>query len=164
MKTARLPSIVNYSWFSCRHNAIFKDVFREVGMLEVFVTCLSRYAVFLKDKQLLEEEKLKCEKDISPEAGESPKPPERKKRQSRQDSLIKDPNADAEEEELGSLVMEGLTALLNGNVNNCNVFRDCGGAKCVHGMVVHEACRSKALGMLIYAYFFVTCLARNTWN
>ncbi|CAF4893083.1 unnamed protein product [Pieris macdunnoughi] len=39
-----------------KHNAIFKDVYREVGMLEVFVTCLTRYAVYLKDKQILEEE------------------------------------------------------------------------------------------------------------
>ncbi|XP_050346639.1 WD repeat and FYVE domain-containing protein 3 isoform X1 [Nymphalis io] len=128
-----------------KHNVIFKDVYREVGMLEVFVTCLSRYAVFLKDKQLLEEERSKKETDKSTD---SPKAPERKKRQSRQDSLIKDPNSEAEEEELGALVMEGLTALLNGNVNNCNVFRDCGGAKCVHGMVVHESCRSKALGVV----------------
>lgn len=113
-------------------------------MLEVFVTCLSRYAVFLKDKQILEEEKTK--KDAA-EVNGSPKAPERRKRlSSRQDSLIKDPNVDAEEEELGALVMEGLTALLNGNTNNCNVFRDCGGAKCVHGMVVHESCRSQALG------------------
>lgn len=126
-----------------RHNAIFKDVYREVGMLEVFVTCLSRYAAFLKDKQLEEERSIK--EDDKP-ASDAPKPPERKKRQSRQDSLIKDPNSDAEEEELGGLVMDGLTALLNGNVNNCNVFRDCGGAKCVHGMVIHESCRTKALG------------------
>lgn len=118
-------------------------------MLEVFVTCLSRYAGFLKDKQILEEEKSKKETSIEANSNEnpdSPKVPERKKRASRQDSLIQDPNTDAEEEELGALVMEGLTALLNGNANNCNVFRDCGGAKCVHGMVVYEACRSKALG------------------
>ncbi|XP_061381193.1 WD repeat and FYVE domain-containing protein 3 isoform X2 [Danaus plexippus] len=129
-----------------KHNAIFKDVYREVGMLEVFVTCLSRYAAFLKDKQILEEEKSKGESENTPNG--SPKAPERKKRQSRQDSLIKDPNTDDEEEEAGSLVMEGLTALLNGNVNNCNVFRDCGGAKCVHGMVVYESCRNKALGVI----------------
>ncbi|XP_049867714.1 WD repeat and FYVE domain-containing protein 3 isoform X4 [Pectinophora gossypiella] len=127
-----------------KHNAIFKDVYREVGMLEVFVTCLSRYAAFLKDKQILEEEKSKKESGDVAEV----KAPERRKRNSRQESLIKDPNLDAEEEELGALVMEGLTALLNGNANNCNVFRDCGGAKCVHGMVVHESCRSKALGVV----------------
>ncbi|XP_073949629.1 WD repeat and FYVE domain containing 3 bchs isoform X5 [Choristoneura fumiferana] len=133
-----------------KHNTIFKDVYREVGMLEVFVTCLSRYAVFLKDKQILEEEKQKKDASADPtKVSSDPIAPERKKRLSiRQDSLIKDPNIDIEEEELGSLVMDGLTALLNGNTNNCNVFRDCGGAKCVHGMVVHESCRSKALGVV----------------
>ncbi|XP_050561954.1 WD repeat and FYVE domain-containing protein 3 isoform X1 [Spodoptera frugiperda] len=133
-----------------KHNAIFKDVYREVGMLEVFVTCLSRYAVYLKDKQILDEEKTKREAESPPvEPNGSPVAPERKKRQStRHDSLIRDPNLDDEEEELGSLVMEGLTALLNANSNNCNVFRDCGGAKCVHGMVVYESCRSKALGVV----------------
>lgn len=116
-------------------------------MLEVFVTCLSRYAVFLKDKQILEEEKIKREGENS---DGSPTAPERRKRLSKHDSLIKDPNTDLEEEELGTLVMEGLTALLNGNTNNCNVFRDCGGAKCVHGMVVHESCRTKALGKFFF--------------
>lgn len=31
-----------------KHNTIFKDVYREVGILEVFVTCLNRYCVFLE--------------------------------------------------------------------------------------------------------------------
>lgn len=133
--------MIDISFF--RHNVIFKDVYREVGMLEVFGTCLSRYAVFLKDKQICEEERKKHE---TTDTG-SPIAPERRKRlSSRQDSLVKDPKIDEEEEELGSLVMDSLMALLNGNASNCNVFRDCGGAKCVHGMVVHEACRSKALG------------------
>lgn len=34
-----------------RHNAIFKEVYREVGMLEVFVTCLNRYAALLEERQ-----------------------------------------------------------------------------------------------------------------
>ncbi|CAH1175861.1 unnamed protein product [Phaedon cochleariae] len=34
-----------------QYNAIFKDVYREVGMLEVFVTCLNRYANLLEDKK-----------------------------------------------------------------------------------------------------------------
>lgn len=118
-------------------------------MLEVFVTCLSRYAVYLKDKQILAEDKLK-ETEDSP--NDSPKVPDRKKRLSRHDTvLVKDPKVEAEEEELGSLLMEGLTALLNGNTNNCNVFRDCGGAKCVHGMVVHESCRNMALGEYLHS-------------
>lgn len=35
-----------------KHNAIFKEVYREVGMLEVFVTCLNRYANFLEERQV----------------------------------------------------------------------------------------------------------------
>ena len=31
-----------------KHNTIFKDVYREVGILEVFVTCLNRYCTFLE--------------------------------------------------------------------------------------------------------------------
>lgn len=123
-------------------------------MLEVFVTCLSRYAVYLKDKQLLEEEKARESAETqSNGSNDSPKAPDRRKRLSlRNDSLIKDPKVEEDEEELGSLLMEGLTALLNGNTNNCNVFRDCGGAKCVHGMVVHESCRTMALGKLQLYY------------
>jgi hypothetical protein len=34
-----------------RHDTIFKDVYREVGILEVFVTCLHRYAALLKEKK-----------------------------------------------------------------------------------------------------------------
>ena len=31
------------------HHPIFKDVFREVGILEVMVTCLHRFAALLKE-------------------------------------------------------------------------------------------------------------------
>jgi hypothetical protein len=43
----------NQHWasFGFRHNTIFKDVYREVGILEVFVTCLHRYAALLKEKK-----------------------------------------------------------------------------------------------------------------
>jgi len=34
-----------------QHHAMYKDVFREVGLLEVIVTCLHRYAALLKDPQ-----------------------------------------------------------------------------------------------------------------
>lgn len=33
-----------------KYNTIFKDVYREVGLLEIFVTCLTRYATMLQDK------------------------------------------------------------------------------------------------------------------
>ncbi len=32
-----------------RYHAMYKDVFREVGLLEVMVTCLHRYAALLKE-------------------------------------------------------------------------------------------------------------------
>ena len=32
-----------------RHSVVYKDVYREVGLLEVMVTCLHRYAASLKD-------------------------------------------------------------------------------------------------------------------
>ncbi|CAH0558995.1 unnamed protein product [Brassicogethes aeneus] len=35
-----------------KHNVMFKDVYREVGMLEVFVTCLNRYENFLDEKKV----------------------------------------------------------------------------------------------------------------
>ena len=34
-----------------QYNVVFKDVYREVGMLEVLVTCLHRFAALLKDPQ-----------------------------------------------------------------------------------------------------------------
>lgn len=34
--------------FLHRHNNIFKDVYREVGILEVFVGCLMKYSAFLQ--------------------------------------------------------------------------------------------------------------------
>lgn len=100
-----------------RHNTIFKDVYREVGLLEVFVTCLHRYATILKDKQAAQNQGL--EYKISPE-----------------------------DERLGALVMEALTTLLAGNVQNANVFRECGGARCAHNLVPYMDCRYQALGIV----------------
>ncbi|XP_029662380.1 WD repeat and FYVE domain-containing protein 3 isoform X2 [Formica exsecta] len=100
-----------------RHNTIFKDVYREVGMLEVFVTCLHRYATLLKDKQAAIDQGL--EYTLCPE-----------------------------DERLGALVMEALTTLLASNVQNANVFRECGGARCAHNLVPYVDCRYQALGIV----------------
>ncbi|XP_043271793.1 WD repeat and FYVE domain-containing protein 3 isoform X2 [Venturia canescens] len=100
-----------------RHNIIFKDVYREVGMLEVFVTCLHRYATLLKDKQAAIDQGL--EYKMCPE-----------------------------QERLGGLVMEALTTLLAGNVQNAKVFRECGGARCAHNLVPYMDCRFPALGIV----------------
>lgn len=89
-----------------KHNVIFKDVYREVGLLEVIVTLLSRYASFLENK------KLGASKGMPPG-----------------------------QEKLGGLVIEGIILLLNGNIANATVLRECGGAKCVHGLVQYLDCR-----------------------
>lgn len=39
-----------------RYHTVYKDVFREVGLLEVMVTCLHRYAAMLKELQSNERE------------------------------------------------------------------------------------------------------------
>lgn len=93
-----------------KHDALFKDVYREVGLLEVFVTCLNRY-----------ENLLETHENAEFRIAEG-------------------------QEQLGMLIIEALTALLSGNGANANLLRECGGAKCVHNLVVHLACRSSALG------------------
>ena len=57
--------------------------------------------------------------------------------------IFKDPN-----EVLGMLVMEALTILLNTNNNNANVFRESGGAKCIHDMVKFKHSRDQVLGII----------------
>lgn len=102
-----------------KHSAVFKDVYREVGMLEVFVTCLTRYHELLKAKQATEEE-----------------------------SPAKGGDGNTMEERLGFLVMEALTHLLSSNSQNAAVFRESGGAKCAVALVPYLDCRSQALGVM----------------
>ncbi|XP_014261988.1 WD repeat and FYVE domain-containing protein 3 isoform X2 [Cimex lectularius] len=100
-----------------KHNVIFKDVYREVGILEVFVTCLQRYSTLLKERQQSQEKNI--EFVINPE-----------------------------QENLGMLVIEALTSLLNGNTSNANIFRESGGAKCALNMVLYPECRHQILGIV----------------
>lgn len=53
-----------------------------------------------------------------------------------------------EDERLGALVMEALTTLLASNIQNANVFRECGGARCAHNLVPYMDCRYQALGIV----------------
>lgn len=98
-----------------KHNQIFKDVYREVGMLEVFVTCLDRYAKLMDTKKNAHDNN----KEYTIPTGQ---------------------------EKLGGMVMEALTLLLSSSAANANVLRECGGAKCVHGLVAYQDCRYTALG------------------
>lgn len=42
--------LFNFDFYLHRHNNIFKDVYREVGILEVFVGCLMNYSGFLQKR------------------------------------------------------------------------------------------------------------------
>lgn len=99
-----------------RHNNVFKDVYREVGILEVFVTCLNNYTEFVHQIT----------------AGDK--------------HLVMD-NADVTDS-FGKHILEILTILLSGPNHNATVFREWGGAKCVHDLVQFKHCRSEALGII----------------
>lgn len=105
-----------------RHNSVFKDVYREVGILEIFVSCLNRYAEHVR--QITKGD----------------------------DSLVVQPSAEEPEDlldTLGKLVLEALTMLLGGGAsNNAQLFREYGGAKCVHELVKYKHCRPQALGIV----------------
>ncbi|KAJ8966192.1 hypothetical protein NQ317_015412 [Molorchus minor] len=120
--------LISTSIFLKTHSLNYVDyVYREVGMLEVFVTCLSRYA------NLLEESKVARSKG-------------------------KDYKISAGQDTLGGLVVEALTLLLAGNSANANVLRECGGAKCVHGLIQYPECRYSALDPIIVHPGVVVCM------
>lgn len=114
-----------------RHNAIFKDVFREVGMLEVFVTCLQRYALFLQESSGAVDATTEVASghDVPPPANE--------------DEMRSD-----DREHLGRAVLEALGLLLGASNKNCAVFRESGGAKCLHDMVRFRHGRTQTLALL----------------
>lgn len=100
-----------------RHDSIFKDVFREVGLVEVMVNLLHKYAALLKDPaQALNEPE-----DLSNSCSAE------------------------DQKRLALLVMETLTVLLQGSNTNAGIFREFGGARCVHNIVKYPQCREHAL-------------------
>ncbi|XP_069782164.1 WD repeat and FYVE domain-containing protein 3 isoform X4 [Narcine bancroftii] len=99
-----------------RHDPIFRDVYREVGLLEVMVNLLHKYAAHLK-------EPIRNSNDPETKANCS----------------LEDRN------QLALLVMEVLTVLLQGSNTNAGVFREFGGARCVHNIVKYSQCREPAL-------------------
>ncbi|XP_072921340.1 WD repeat and FYVE domain-containing protein 3 isoform X1 [Hemitrygon akajei] len=99
-----------------RHDPIFRDVYREVGLLEVMVNLLHKYAAHLKEP---------IQNSNDPE--------------SKANFSLEDRN------QLALLVMEALTVLLQGSNTNAGVFRESGGARCVHNIVKYPQCRESAL-------------------
>lgn len=103
---------------------MFKDVYREVGILEVFVSCLAKYSGFLLKHMDVDSNPY----DVA---------------LTDEETIANDPN-----ELFGKLVLEGIGMLLNGNNNNANVFRESGGAKCIQDMLKFCHGRNHILGIM----------------
>ncbi|PWA17023.1 hypothetical protein CCH79_00013243 [Gambusia affinis] len=107
-----------------RHDPVFSDVLREVGLLEVMVNLLHKYTALLKD------------------------PVSQQQPQNNDQADCKNNPIAEEQKQLAWLVMETLTVLLQGsNTTNTNaaLFREFGGARCVHNIVKYRQCREHAL-------------------
>nr|XP_032805834.1 WD repeat and FYVE domain-containing protein 3-like isoform X3 [Petromyzon marinus] len=98
---------------------IFREVYREAGLLEALVGGLHHYAAFLKNAEEREA------------AGG--------------DRIVDGPVK--EWSEYACLVLETLTIILQGSNTNSDVFRECGGARSVHAVLRHPAARTRALAL-----------------
>ncbi|KAG7271513.1 hypothetical protein CRUP_007502, partial [Coryphaenoides rupestris] len=109
-----------------RHDTVFSDVLREVGLLEVLVNLLHKYTALLKDPAV---------------------------QQTAVATQHNTPNNEhvgvvqvvEEQKQLAWLVMETLTVLLQGSNINAGLFREFGGARCVHNIIRYRQCREQAL-------------------
>uniref|UniRef100_A0A8C1A0U4 WD repeat and FYVE domain containing 3 n=1 Tax=Cyprinus carpio carpio TaxID=630221 RepID=A0A8C1A0U4_CYPCA len=99
-----------------RHHPVFSDVFREVGLLEVLVNLLHKYAALMKDPTQAHGEQGDAKNSVA-----------------------------EEQKQLAWLVMETITVLLQGSNTNAGLFREFGGARCVHNIVKYRQCREHAL-------------------
>lgn len=124
---------------------MFKDVYREVGILEVFVACLIKYAAFLQKSVNVESGNYDIEltNESELENGNFIAYQNHNRHNQINLHLFPDPN-----EIFGKLVIEALGVLLNGNNNNANVFRESGGAKCIHDMVKFRHGRNLVLAII----------------
>ncbi|XP_032825005.2 WD repeat and FYVE domain-containing protein 3 isoform X1 [Petromyzon marinus] len=111
-----------------RHPETFREVFRDVGILEALVTCLHRYAALLKDPS---------QQALGGVGGSG----------GAYDGTAAGAATAASEDqrELAWLVMDTLTELLHDSNNNAGAFRELGGARCVHNIVRYAECRALAL-------------------
>lgn len=98
----------------------YKDVFRDVGVLEVLTNCLKQYTSDLKEK--FENEKTTPEMYAGVFSG-----------------------TDYDVRDYPFLLMGCLRVLLENNSTNAAMFRECGGSLCVHDIVPYASCRSEAL-------------------
>ncbi|XP_050083063.1 WD repeat and FYVE domain-containing protein 3 isoform X2 [Anopheles aquasalis] len=97
-----------------RINNGFVDVYREVGILEVFVTCMKRYKEYL----CIQMDAMVSEMGVNHEKVT--------------------PSTSNASDSLGRLVLEGLGMLLCGSSTNTAIFKNCGGNKCIYEMMKYD--------------------------
>ncbi|XP_041955880.1 WD repeat and FYVE domain-containing protein 3 isoform X5 [Alosa sapidissima] len=117
-----------------RHHPVFSDVFREVGLLEVLVNLLHKYAALMKDPAA--QHHLQQQNHNSQPNNSLPPPNEQGDCKN---------NVSEDQKQLAWLVMETLTVLLQNSNTNAGLFREFGGARCVHNIVKYRQCREQAL-------------------
>ncbi|KAF2366372.1 protein of unknown function DUF4704 [Trinorchestia longiramus] len=110
-----------------RHHTLFKDVYREVGLLEVLVTCVERYPVLLSqmtpDKTRLPLSRSRTEDDEGEAGNLSPA------------------------EQVCVLALDVLHLLLASSAGNACVFREAGGVQLMMGLLHYPRCRTSVLGV-----------------
>ncbi|KAG5280786.1 hypothetical protein AALO_G00064010 [Alosa alosa] len=120
--------------YLARHHPVFSDVFREVGLLEVLVNLLHKYAALMKDPAA--QHHLQQQNHNSQPNNSLPPPNEQGDCKN---------NVSEDQKQLAWLVMETLTVLLQNSNTNAGLFREFGGARCVHNIVKYRQCREQAL-------------------
>ncbi|CAK8696786.1 unnamed protein product [Clavelina lepadiformis] len=100
---------------------VYKDVFREVGVLEMLINCLHRYGAMLKAVDMSHD-------------------------QSQYEA--KNEVFDKCHHEFGALTMDILVEMIQGSFTNAGIFRELGGARCAFNTISYEQCRSSALSLV----------------
>ncbi len=104
-----------------KSNPVYRDAFRELGVLEMMVSCLHKFANLLKEKQ--------------PDAAANI-------------DNLQPIEIDPQQKELGFLIMDLVTCTLTQSGSNAKLFRELGGARLAHNMVPYMICRNQALNIV----------------
>ncbi|ESN92292.1 hypothetical protein HELRODRAFT_194319 [Helobdella robusta] len=157
-----------------QHHSIYKDVFREVGLLEVMVVSLHRFAALLKEEEASNASTTATTtstmsaattsatstniSDSSDDAKTSHVNSAKTTADAAALRATSSPVAGScgsssserrvteDDKVMGFLVMDSLLLLLNND--NAGVFRESGGARCILNLVPYRICQSKALSIV----------------
>ncbi|XP_046865023.1 WD repeat and FYVE domain-containing protein 3-like isoform X2 [Xenia sp. Carnegie-2017] len=113
----------------------YKNVFRDVGLLEVLSNCLVHYALALKSSTDVADDNHSVAKNAM------------KILMNERKSIPKE-NDVTKLEDYPMLLMECLRIMIEKCSDNSVMFRKCGGASCVHSLVQYESARTQALKII----------------